>query len=298
MDTRYPPTEVAIDEGLVRRLLESQAPELAGRTVRRVAEGWDNVTYRLGRELAVRLPRRAAAVHLLGHEQRWLPELSAGLSLEVPRLVHAGRPDHGYPWPWSVVAWVEGEPADRTPLAAEEAPRLARELRVLHRPAGAAFPYNPFRGVPLRERAETVDGRLDRLEAAGASWAPALRRIWDDAMTAPPATDRVWLHGDVHPGNVVVRQGRLAGLIDWGDLTAGDAASDLVCAWLLFRDPAARADFLDAYGATDAQRLRVRGWAVNFATGILDSEDPRHEATARAVVEALTAPDGPGPGTP
>ena len=124
---------------------------------------------------------------------------------------------------------------------------------------------------------------------------PALRRIWDDAMAAPPATDRVWLHGDVHPGNVVVRQGRLAGLIDWGDLTAGDAASDLVCAWLLFRHPAARADFLDAYGATDAQRRRIRGWAVNFATGILTSEDPRHGATAHRVVEALTAPDVAGP---
>ncbi|MEQ8331391.1 MAG: aminoglycoside phosphotransferase family protein [Longimicrobiales bacterium] len=278
-----------MDVALVRRLLAGQAPELAHRVPVFAAEGWDNVTYRLGPDLAVRLPRRAAAVPLIVHEQTWLATVAAGLSVAVPRVVVRGRAGPGYPWPWSVVAWVEGRPADRAPLNAAAAPVLARELRAVHAPAPHDAPSNPFRGMHPAGRSDAVRARLDRFAADGHAFAEPLRAVWERAAAAPPDPDRVWLHGDLHPGNVIVRDGALSGLIDWGDLTAGDRATDLVAGWLLFSRTEEREAFFDAYGADEPARTRASGWAVNFVTGILASGDPRHRETALAVLGRLTA---------
>jgi aminoglycoside phosphotransferase (APT) family kinase protein len=163
-----PAAEVDTPSGLVRRLLAEQHPDLAGLTLEPAAHGWDNVTYRLGDELAVRLPRRALGADLIGHEQRWLPALAPPLPLPVPVPVRLGRPGCGYPWAWSVVPWLPGRPAavapPADPLAA--AVTLGEFLGALHTPAPADAPVNPYRGVPLETRDGTVRERLARLDPA------------------------------------------------------------------------------------------------------------------------------------
>src|SRR5579863_1083475 len=143
---RWPEPEVPVDEGLVRCLLEEQHPDLAGLPLHLCDAGGDNMMWRLGDGLAVRLPRRQIAAALVEHEQRWLPELAVSLPLAVPVPVRSGRPSAGYPWKWSVVPWIEGAPGDRVRITdhARSAERLGAFLRALHRPAPEEAPHNPW----------------------------------------------------------------------------------------------------------------------------------------------------------
>jgi len=274
MANPMPAAEVDVSADLVRRLLAGQHPDLADQPVEFLANGWDNVMFRIGVELAARLPRRTLGAQILVHEQRWLPLLAPRLPLPIPYPERTGHPAHGYPWPWSIVPYLPGEPAAFAgeldlPLAADA---IAEFLGTLHVPAPADAPANPFRGVPLAERAEnfavnlrTLDGQVDR-EAVLAVWADALAAA---AFGGPPA----WLHVDLHPANILVRDGRVSGIIDFGDITAGDPAADLSVAWMLL--PAElHAAFRDAYhaagGAPDgALWRRTRGWALNLALAFL-----------------------------
>lgn len=287
MDHSHPPAEVHVDAALAAALVQARCPEFLDGPPVLVDEGWDNVTFRLGGHHALRLPRREAAVQLLVNEQRWLPKIAAWLSLDVPRSVFHGEPSDLFSWPWSVVRWVDGSTLHDAPLDGSSAAFLARELRSLHRPAADDAPYNPFRGVRLAERNDVVEPRVERLGVAG------LHRLWRDALAVVPSTERVWLHGDLHPRNVVVRNGRLAGLIDWGDLNGGDRSTDLACAWTLFERPA-REVFLGAYAPTEAELVRAAGWAVNFGAGLIDSGEPRHVPLGRDIVRRLTEPGGVG----
>ncbi|GAA4446288.1 aminoglycoside phosphotransferase family protein [Phytohabitans houttuyneae] len=280
MDT--PAAEVDIDATLVHRLVRAQHPDLDG-PLRLVANGWDNVIYRLGADLCVRLPRRAVAVDLIRHEQRWLPALAARTGTVVPAPVRAGVPGEGYPWPWSICPWFEGRPAvdvpppERAPAAAELAEFLAR----LHGPAPAGAPANPWRGVPLAARDPAVRERL-----AGR---PDLLALWERLVSAPVwAGPPYWLHGDLHPGNLVLAPSapaRLAAVIDFGDLTAGDPATDLAVAWLAF-DAAGRAAFRARYDALTGMDpdtwVRARGWALNLGTaiGAQSADNPRMAAVS------------------
>jgi aminoglycoside phosphotransferase (APT) family kinase protein len=261
------------DAADVRVLLRRQAPALADRPLARVAEGFDNHVWRVGEHHALRLPRHAAAVALLRNEQEWLPRLAQGLPLRVPVPVVRGRPEPGvFPWEWSVVPWLPGDLAAADPPAAGEAVTLARFLAALHRPAPAAAPANPVRGVPLAAREGSV--RAWHRELCARPGAPAdlldgVRDVFDDALGADVSRERVWLHGDLHPRNVLVERGAITAVLDWGDLCAGDRATDLAAVWLLF-DAAAHAAFWAAYAAagypTDADTTRrARGWAAFFA---------------------------------
>jgi len=275
-----PPAEVRVDARLVSRLLESQHPDLAGPTPVLVDEGWDNFTFRLGPDLAMRIPRREAAVPLLLHEQRWLPVLARRIALAVPEPVAVGAPSELFPWPWSVVRWIEGESADLHALGIEDAERLAASLRALHVAADVDAPTSPVRGVPLAARDDVVSERLARLGR------PALAAEWRRALEAPAATEAVWLHGDLHPRNVLVRDAALVALLDWGDMCAGDAATDLACAWTLFEREGRKA-FFEAYAPTNAQWGRARGWAVSFTSAMLDSGDARHVEIGEAIERRL-----------
>lgn len=260
-----------IDEPLVRRLLADQQPDLAGLPLARFDAGWDNVMWRLGDQLAVRVPRRQVAAPLIEHEQRWLPELAARLPLAVPVPLRKGQPADYYPWHWSVVAWIDGEPADRTPIAdpADGAEQLGRFLRAMHEPAPADAPANPFRGVPLRERADTFDERLLKLKANVDEG--RLRVVWSDALEAVPyGGPPVWLHGDMHPANILVRDGRISAIIDFGDLCAGDPAADIGAAWMSIPDESM--DRFWACYATSGEDLirRAAGWAVLFSLMLYD----------------------------
>jgi aminoglycoside phosphotransferase (APT) family kinase protein len=249
-----------MDEDLVRSLLQEQHPDLAELPLKHVIGGWDNQMWRLGDELAVRLPRTERGPELLRKEHRWLAELAPRLPLPVPMPQRIGEPTERFPHTWLVTTWVGGEPADRTPISSEQAAEtLAAFLRALHVEAPEDAPVSADRGVPLRTLGVDA-GALD----------VALRKIWDEAVTAPEWTGPpVWLHSDLHPANVVVADGRLAGVIDFGDMAAGDPATDLAAAWVLLPDGAADR-FFDVYAmADDAMITRARGWAVRQALGLI-----------------------------
>ncbi|MGW0904454.1 aminoglycoside phosphotransferase family protein [Streptomyces sp. NPDC002853] len=260
-----------IDESLVRSLLHEQHPDLAGLELHGAVRGWDNQLWRLGEDLAVRIPCTERAPDLLRKEHHWLPGLAARLPLPVPTPLRISEPSARFPKPWTVTAWVHGEPADRTPLSRGDhaADTLARFLRALHVEAPADAPVNPTRGLPLHHYAPGLDEGLKAL-AAFSDVPTGVRDMWEDAVSAPePAGPPVWLHGDLHPANVVGSGGTLSGVLDFGELCAGDPATDLSAAWLLL--PAGAASrFFDAYARADEATVRrSRGWALLRAFGLI-----------------------------
>lgn len=254
--------EFRFEQDLVRALLREQHPDLADLELRDVAGGWDNQQWRLGAELAVRLPRTERAPALLRTEQKWLPVLAGRLPLPTPTPVRIGEPSALFGHTWTITRWVEGEPADCAPITrADAADTLAGFLKALHRQAPEGAPVNPTRGVPP---AGMQDGFTSSLHViAGDPSADAAREVWEKAVAAPAWHGApTWLHGDLHPANVVVREGTLSGVIDFGDMCAGDPATDLSAAWILL--PAGTASrFFATYGdADEATIARARGWAV------------------------------------
>lgn len=271
-----PRAEIQIDLSTVHRLLSAQFPALTDLPLTLVDEGWDNVTFLLGTEYAVRLPRRELAVKLLLHEQLWLPVLADRLPLEIPVPIYFGQPDTEFPWPWSIVRWIPGTTADSHDFSTAEIQLLVATLQSLHQPASSDAPENPFRGVPLHTRHPGVTERLMRQENRPEVDAPRLAVLWEELCSTPASTDRVWLHGDLHPRNVIIRDGTLVGVIDWGDLNGGDAATDLACAWLLLDTAGKRQEFFSLYNADPAQIRRAQGWALHMGLTLLDSNEPRH----------------------
>lgn len=266
--------DIDVTPELARRLLDRQHPDLAGLPIRLVANGWDNAMLRLGDDLAIRMPRREAAAHLLRHEQDWLPVLAPRLPVAVPVPIRVGMPDREYRWPWSVVPWHRGRALVDVPAAERRAlaPHLAVFHRAIHEPAPRDAPRNPFRDQPLATRAAALRRRID------AGIVPDGERVasmFDDALGAEPwGGPRVWIHGDPHPGNLVaLDEGGLA-VLDFGDLTAGDPATDLAAAWLVF-DAEGRRAYREALGdvhrADDPVWLRARGWALSMAAALLES---------------------------
>ncbi|MCH7229318.1 aminoglycoside phosphotransferase family protein [Glycomyces sp. L485] len=259
-----------IDEALVRSLLSDQHPDLAGLELGLVDGGWDNQMWRLGDDLAVRLPRTERAPSLLDMEHRWVPELAPRLPLPVSVPVRLGKPTERFPKTWLVTTWVAGSPADRTAIdrGRHAGEVLAGFLAALHQKTPEDAPLNPDRGVPLRKFTAEIERSLETLDPA--ENVTGLRKIWNDAAAAaewdgPP----VWLHGDLHPANVVVDEGTLAGVIDFGELCAGDPATDLAAAWLLL--PAGEAQrCLEEYGTADEPTIRrARGWALRRALHLI-----------------------------
>ncbi|WP_256860081.1 aminoglycoside phosphotransferase family protein [Arthrobacter sp. 49Tsu3.1M3] len=261
---------------LVQRLVRDHRPDLGDCPIARVANGWDNVTFRLGDSLAVRLPRRVEAVPLILHEQRYLPDIARRSPVAVPVPVHAGRPTPDFPWPWSIVPWVPGAAAADVGQAGRgpAAKGLADFVLSLHVPAETDVPVNPFRGVPLTDRDAVLLERLADHERY--PQAAALRAVWAQACAAKawdgPA---MMLHGDLHPGNILLADdGSLAGVIDFGDVGAGDPAVDLAVGWLMF-DAGTRHRFMGAFGsAVDGDTwMRSRGWALILSTAMLSNSD-------------------------
>jgi aminoglycoside phosphotransferase (APT) family kinase protein len=284
-----PAAEVVVDEPLVRSLLADQHPDLAERRLRVVANGWDNVVVRLGDDLAVRLPRRAAAARLVEHEQRWLPEIARRVAhvAPVPEPVRLGRPALGYPWSWSVVRWLPGDVVGDRAAGPAVARALAAFVGLLHVPAPADAPVNPFRGVPLATRSAAV---LDRLATADVPRARELAALWRTAAAAPTHTGPpVWVHGDLHPFNVLVERApggdRLSAVVDFGDVTAGDPAVDLATAWLTF-DREGRRTFRALAAADDATWTRARGWAVSITSALWTSDDRAFRTVGRRGIDA------------
>lgn len=260
---------------LVRDLLRDQHPDLADRPVTLGARGWDNQLWRLGEDLAVRLPwATETADALLLKEHTWLPVLAPLLPLPVPVPQRLGEPSLRFPRPWIVTTWVPGAPADLAPAtSAASADALAAFLTALHRPAPTEAPKARGRGGALSEVAEGVASSLTAAIELGLIPDPdAVRAIWHDALATPGwGGPPVWLHGDLHPANVLTENGDLCGIIDFGDMCAGDPALDLAASWILLADDEAVRRFQTAYGLTAGASTwrRARGWAVWRAVGSL-----------------------------
>ena len=288
--TAEPSADFEVTPELARALLRDQHPDLADLPIALAENGWDNAMLRLGDALALRLPRRAAAAQLAVNEQTWLPVMAANLPLPAPIPVRIGKPALGYPYPWSVTPWFEGVPSDLAPPGADQGGVLARFLVALHQPASDEAPSNPFRGVPLSERTEAFEGRFAASERLHGVLAPALRRRWKAALAAPIDLPRTWFHGDLHGRNVLVRDGRFAAVIDWGDMAGGDPACDLAAVWMLLPQRSARRLAMAAYPASEATWTRARGWAALMAVMLLSiTDNPRMPAMGRRIVERLEA---------
>ncbi|MEU5772230.1 aminoglycoside phosphotransferase family protein [Streptomyces venezuelae] len=290
-------TRPTIDGTLARRLVDTQFPQWSALPLELLEPaGSDHVIYRLGNDLAVRLPRHEGAIGQAAKESVWLPRLAPHLPLAIPVPVGVGRPDFGYPWPWAVSRWLDGEVATAESLA--DSPRAAVELAeflaALQSFVPEGFPEDfpvegPLLGEPLAERDRATRAAIAELD--GVFDAAAMTELWDAALAAP-AWDRppVWFHGDFHTGNLLTVDGRLSAVIDFGGLGIGDPACDLTIAYTLM-SAASRTAFRTALGVDDATWTRGRGWAL--ATGLnayttYAAVSPRVAAqTSRQITEAL-----------
>ncbi len=266
--------EVHTDAALVGRLIAEQFPQWVDLAIAPVRfRGTDNALYRLGERMVVRLPRIHQATLALDKECRWLPKLAPVLPLAVPVPLAKGLPGHGYPWEWAVYRWLEGETAIVEPITDLEqaASDLVQFIAALQRvdPDDGPHPgkHNGFRGEPLAARDGAVRASIASLSedidvgAATAAWEAALRApLW---QCAP-----VWIHGDLDRRNLLVRGGRLSGVIDFGCLGVGDPACDVMVAWkVLSADTHDR--FRTALSIDEATWERARGWALSQALNAL-----------------------------
>lgn len=274
--TNIPEAEVDVDTELAKRLLTDQHADLADLPVIEVANGWDNVIFRIGDDLALRVPRRKMAAQLVAHEQEWLPRLAPDLPLTIPAPLRVGVPTEFFPWHWSILPWLPGEAVGTTPFAdpSAAAASLGEFLAALHQPTEGSGPINLHRGGPLAER----DARTRKNIALVANDLPVradrVVEAWSEAAAAPVwAGPAVLLHGDLHPLNMLATDGELSAVIDFGDITDGDPATDLMIGFYLFGEHD-RSTFREAADSferriDDATWLRAKGWAVSHMTLIM-----------------------------
>ena len=290
--TGTPVSELEIDVTLVYSLLADQHPDLIHLPIHLVDAGWDNAMFRLGDKLSVRLPRRKAAATLIENEQTWLPLLADKLTISVPTPCRIGKPALGYPWRWSVLPWLDGITADQEEPHVNQAKPWALFLRSLHLPAPFNAPLNPVRGIPLNQRAAKLEERMQRLEAKTNLITQEIKNTWKMALNAPIDVEAKWLHGDLHARNVLVKNGAIAGIIDWGDMTSGDIATDLASIWMLFCDRHARQQAIAEYAnISDATIQRAKGWAVVFGVLLLDTglvDHPRHAVMGERILRCVS----------
>ncbi|MBV1937088.1 aminoglycoside phosphotransferase family protein [Streptomyces sp. BV286] len=290
------PDELDIDEALVGRLVAEQFPEWAGLPVKQVVSaGTENAMYRLGDDMVVRLPRLPRGAREVDKEQRWLPRLAPHLPLAVPVPLAKGAPGQGYALPWGVFRWLDGDTVHDAPLGgraalADAAVALGRFVAALRKADAAGGPPS-WRGGPLTDDDE-MRAAIRDLSADGTVDGDTVAAVWEDALRLPQwAGDPVWLHGDLLPGNLLAKEGRLSAVIDFGGLGTGDPAADVLAGWAVFT-AGTRPLFREAAEVDDATWARGRGWALHF--GLV--ADHHYRVTnpvlaavgRRAVAEVLT----------
>lgn len=287
---------IHIDERVVADLVEEQFPRWANLPVRAVPrQGWDNATFRLGEDLSVRLPRAESYAAAVQKESRALGFLDGRLPVAVPSVVGLGEPGRSYPFPWSIRRWLAGDTVDASPgldrvRLATDLGSLLRALMSLPIDAGTtAGRHSFYRGSHPSVYSDEVDAALEHLH--GRVDTERCRRVWltatGSAWDAPP----VWFHGDVAVGNLLVSEGRLSAMIDFGTCGVGDPACDLVMAWTYFEGEA-RDAFREAVGLDAATWWRARGWALWKALVTLSrGAGPGGDDSWRVLDEVLTDGD-------
>lgn len=292
MSAEHPEINVA----LVSQLIASQFPQWAHLAVKPVElSGWDNRTFHLGPSMSVRLPSDEGYVAQVEKEHRFLPRLAPFLPLPIPVPLVKGIPGEGYPWLWSVYGWLEGENAtlERITDLSQFAISLAEFLLALQRidasdgpPAGE---HNFFRGGSLMNYDAETRAKIEEL--AGEIDTDAATRVWDTALESTWQGSPVWVHGDVASGNLLVKDGRLCAVIDFGCCAVGDPACDLVMAWTFFSGESREA-FKATLGVDRATWARARGWALWKALITLAEQidtSPAKSAEARRVIAEIVA---------
>lgn len=264
------PDDPLITVDLVSALVRDQFPQWSQRAVTAVEPGgWDNRTFRLGDDLLVRLPSRSVYVPQVEKEHRWLPVLAPLLPLPIPSPVVMGKPGNGYPWPWSVYRWLEGSAASHGNVVDMDgfARDLARFLCALYSidatGGPAAGEHNFFRGGPVGTYDDEVRRAISAL--SGSVDSNLATAVWEAALASRWERPGVWVHGDIAASNLLVREGRLAAVIDFGSSGVGDPACDLTLVWTFLRGSARKA-FRDAMSLgmsfEDGTWARARGWAL------------------------------------
>jgi aminoglycoside phosphotransferase (APT) family kinase protein len=285
---------IEIDLTLVRNLVSAQFPQWACLPIAPVeVGGWDNRTFHLGERMLVRLPSAHRYASQVEKEQRWLPELGPHLPFPISIPLGLGRPGASYPWYWSVYGWLDGETAQKRRIAdlgrfAEDVARFLVALQAIDAMQGPpAGTQNFHRGGSLTvydpETREAIDMLADELDPA------AVTEIWDSALATTWSEPPVWVHGDMAEGNLLVKEGRLCGVIDFGSLGVGDPSSDLVIAWTML-DRDSREIFRAALSLDPATWRRGRGWALWKALITLlqrRDTDPLGAAKTRQVIREI-----------
>lgn len=283
---------VRVDEDLVRALLHEQHPQWQDLPIRPVRDGGnDHRIFRLGDDLSVRLPSASGYVPQVRKEQEWLPRLAPVVPLPVPDVRGVGRPSTLFPAPWSVYGWLDGVPATVAPP--HDPVRFAADLAaflVALRSAGTAGapppgPHSAFRGGPVAHWDAEVHDLLARVHGRERDLAAG---IWRDALTAEHSGPPVWFHGDVSTNNLLVRDGALAAVIDFGCSGVGDPACDTVIVWTRLSGQA-REVFRRDLDVDDATWARGRGWALWKGLIMLTNKPPGQAELARHVLDELFA---------
>ena len=261
--------EVPTDPAVVGALLAEQCPQWAGLPLTRAGAGTDNTMYRLGGDLLVRLPRTEDNAAALAKEREWLPRLAPLLGHRIPEPVYAGAPAGAFPLPWSVYRWIDGEEV-RTDAALDWAAfgaDLAGFVRALHgvdlMGATRSGELSWYRGGSLRDCETWAADYFAECEGGGYEDIDlgALRGLWREGADLPdPSGPHVWLHGDLKITNLLVADGRLHAVIDFGCLSVGFPDAEHAAVWDL--PPVAREAYRDALGIDDATWTRARAWAV------------------------------------
>ena len=285
-----------IDAALVRRLVAGQFPQWKDLPIRPVAlSGWDNRTFHLGEDMLVRMPSAADYAAQVEKEHKWLPRLAPFLPLPIPLPLAMGEPADGYPWRWSIYRWLMGDTAASAHISdlCEFAAGLAQFLIALQQidPTGGPLPgpHSFYRGGALttydaetREAIAALKGKID-VDAAAEVWETAFATTWHGAP--------VWVHGDVSAGNLLVQEGRLCAVIDFGQLTVGDPACDLAIAWTLFKGES-REVFHTMLPLDAGTWARGRAWtlwkALIIAAGLTDTNAVEGGQCWRIIDEVLT----------
>lgn len=261
--------EVPIDASLVKQLLKTQFPHWADLPIQAVkSAGTDNALYRLGDTMVVRLPRIHWAIDQIQKENQWLPKLAPKLPFEIPTPLVTGTSDETYPWNWGIYKWIEGESATRENIEdlsdlAKELAHFITSLQKMDVTNGPAALDHDLRGAPLSTR--DVDTREAIISMKDMIDTEVAIKIWEASLQAPEwDKSPVWFHGDLLPGNILIKEGHLHAVIDFGGLGVGDPACDLLSAWGLFSGES-RKVFRESLNVDDATWLRGRGHALSQA---------------------------------
>ncbi|WP_454781614.1 aminoglycoside phosphotransferase family protein [Legionella sp. WA2022007384] len=287
---------VQIDVSLVRRLIDSQFPQWANLPIKPVEfSGWDNRTFHLGDEMTVRLPSDTFYALQVEKEQHWLPYLAPHLTLQIPTPIAKGEPAEGYLWQWSVYRWIEGQTAsiervnDQSLFAADLA-KFLLELQAIDTTGGPlAGEHSFYRGGPLITYDAEVQEAIKIL--AKQTDTATLSSIWSEALAEPWQKHPVWVHGDIAVGNLLIQEGCLRAVIDFGQLAIGDPACDLVLAWT-FLKAQSRDVFRRTLQLDKATWARARGWALWKALIVcaaLPGTNPLDITKSWSVIEEIIA---------